>query len=452
MSATLCTVCSEDCDEQLQCSACKYSMHFTCVLGFDPPEEFKTFDKLAYICPPCLVGTSYELLHLAIDAHSRNSISGSAKLQVPTERSQRALRRASVKDNTGVEVVAPPPTTDNTSDEVVAPPPAIDNTGDEGSHPRDSDSPGPGVAPLHPADIARSKRLSFILNTLKSLPDHVTTLILGDSNTHKVRGKDVDSKGNKVCVRSFGGLCIYAAVHALKGYEHQYAKVRKVAWSLGANDAVHGEEQHCLVDYPQHIKALYTETKRVFPNSTVHFILPFLGIKAVTPDFRSHLQDLLKEHAPEMKTHNPPNMSGMMLRDGLHINQAGKEAYINFLMKKFTKNKPQPKQSSAAHSVPAQFQQSQPNTSTGSGHLGNGFESFRLQNSRITPTAVPSHIQYCNGAPASYHAGPQQPQYPQYPVLQQPGLAEALSHTMQRWWSSQQPRYVNSGPIQSWPP
>ena len=442
MSNNQCLVCNLDADGQLQCSVCKYHLHYVCVLGLDPPEDFKASgEKHKYVCPPCLVGTSYDLLHLAIDAHSRNAAAGSIKINVPSARGRRAERRASARDNVnGGMVVADPPL------------PTPDRVSVQGSDELGGDSAD--LSPLHEADIARSNRLSFILNTFKNLPDHVTTLILGDSNTHKIRGNDLDPKGNKVCVRSFGGLCIYATVHALKNYEHEYSNIRKVAWSLGANDALHGEDQHCLDDYPHHVQALYTETKRVFPNSTVHFILPFSGIKAVTPAFRSSLQALLKEHAPEIKMHNPPNMSGKMMRDGVHINQAGKEAYVNFLMKKFTKNKPQPKQASVSDHPQGQ---PQPNTSTGSGHqqghqVGHGNEGFRLHHPQLSPTFAPSHVQYYNGAPASYQAGPQHLQYQQYPVLQQPGLAEALSQTMQRWWSSQQPRYVNSGPIQSWPP
>ena len=80
------------------------------------------------------------------------------------------------------------------------------------------------VSPLNEADIKRSKRLSLILNTFKNLPDHVNTVILGDSNTHSVRGKDVDRKGNKVCVRSFGGLCIYHRSRLLRSTGKEFRK------------------------------------------------------------------------------------------------------------------------------------------------------------------------------------------------------------------------------------
>ena len=439
--ATDCIVCNVVSTEELKCSKCEFLLHFKCALGFDPPEEFKnSAERERYTCPPCLVGTSYGLLHLAIDAHSKNP----KQLHVPNPkdkakwaRSQRAERRNSQRD-----------TSNNT---------AVAGAGTDASN----GAPVPSVGSAHeasglnPEDVKRSEKLSIILNTLQNLPKHVNTLLLGDSNTHNVKGKDVDPKGNKVSVRSSGGLCIYAAVHALKNYsESPYGTIQKLIWSIGANDAIHGEKQHCLEDFPQYIESLFTESKRVFPNATVHFILPFIGIRAVKPEFRSDLQRLLKEHVPEVKVHNPPSMTGMMLKDGTHINRDGKRVYINFVMKKFTKSKPGAAES-REHTVPTQAPTAPTHTYSGSGQSRNGWEGFRIPHPLVQPSVPPSHVQYM-GAPVSFRADLQFPQYPgpqfpQYPGPQYPGLSEALSHTMQAWWRSQQPRQLNGGHLQSWP-
>ena len=300
------------------------------------------------------------------------------------------------------------------------------------------------LAPLHEADITRSKRLSLILNTLKNLPDHVTTIILGDSNTHKVRGKDVDPRGNKVCVRSFSGLCIFAAVHALQQYDKPpFGKIRKLTWNLGVNDALHGNDQHCLEDTEKYIKLLYTESKRIFPNSQVSFILPFLGINAVTPEIRKELERQIKVQAPKMKLHYPPNMSNMMLRDGVHINSAGKQAYINFLTKRFTNNKP---------STPAPAVMVTPTTqdtlpaqrgpaiqmNTSAGRVPDGFprlsETFRMPPYNIGDPGINR---------------PYQHSLPDFSELTR-NFTDALTRTMQSW-GSQQLRQQN-GRLQPWHP
>ena len=67
-----CTVCHQDCHGHLQCSKCEYQVHYFCALGFDPGDEFKSLDlKSNFVCAPCVVGSSYDLLHLALDAHSK---------------------------------------------------------------------------------------------------------------------------------------------------------------------------------------------------------------------------------------------------------------------------------------------------------------------------------------------------------------------------------------------
>ena len=198
----------------------------------------------------------------------------------------------------------------------------------------DSVHEGDGLAPLHPADLARSKRLSYILNTVKHFPHHVTTLIIGDSNLHGVNGKEVDSEGSSVNVRSVGGLCVFSAVAALRAHTHCYRRIKQVAWSLGTNDALH-HSQHCEEDKQRYLELLYTESKRMFPAATIKFILPFPGMEKVPTSYIKELTKDVKSMCPNMKCYRPPSMRQKLCRDGVHLNRKGKDEIIKFLQKQF---------------------------------------------------------------------------------------------------------------------
>ena len=193
---------------------------------------------------------------------------------------------------------------------------------------------GDGLAPLHPADLARSKRLSYILNTVKQFPHHVTTLIIGDSNLHGVNGKEIDTEGSSVNVRSVGGLCVFAAVAALRGHTHCYRRIKQIAWSLGTNDALHNN-QHCVEDKKRYLELLYTESKRIFPAATIKFILPFPGMEKVPTSYIKELTNDVRSVCPNMKCYRPPSMRQKLCRDGVHLNREGKDAIIKFLQKQF---------------------------------------------------------------------------------------------------------------------
>lgn len=434
-----CLICGEDVKDQLDCKSCGCKAHFSCSYGapVNNPRIATYFKNGDFRCPVCIISRNNGLVIKALTLNQDHIKAGTnTNVIVPdTGVVGDDDELADVEEAVAEELEAPPPRVEDAVANTVPPNSSAAVASDTSSHTNDTHIPG--VAPLHQADIKRSKRLSLILNTVKQVPDHVTTLILGDSNTHKVTGKNVDPQGNKVCVRSVGGLCIYAAVYALAKYDRVYTNIRRVSWSLGANDSIHGRDQHCVDDYPSHIKALYKETKRVFPRAQVSFIMPFTGIKSVTTDFRTNLQKLLKSHAPEIKILNPPNMSGMMLRDGLHINKEGKEAYINFLVKTFARQK-----RPASAKAPADQVKAPP-----SDQSRYASEGFRLSHPHIPSFVAPPHVQYFgHGAAPFGYQGSQQPY-----SIQHPGLAEALSHTAQRWWSSQLQRQPIAGPTQSWP-
>ena len=211
-----CNICEEDVHDEFQCSSCKYQQHYICALGFDPPDELKNLDTTSkFICAPCLVGSSYELLHRALDAHSKHSrekseshLSGISRVESVADADAGGSDDATANELGTGDPESPRPRTSTTHSQVV------EQTGVE------------NFAPIHPADVARSKRLSMILNTLKNLPDHKTTLILGDSNTHGIKGDQVDPVNGTVAARSFSGLCIVAAVHALRQHKHPYRNIK----------------------------------------------------------------------------------------------------------------------------------------------------------------------------------------------------------------------------------
>ena len=73
-----CTVCNTVSNAEFTCRGCKGDIHYICALGFDPPAQLKnTPDKVEYLCPICVAGSSYDLLHLALESHKREWISPS---------------------------------------------------------------------------------------------------------------------------------------------------------------------------------------------------------------------------------------------------------------------------------------------------------------------------------------------------------------------------------------
>ena len=448
----LCCLCSVGLQEkELSCSCCHKDFHFKCGTGLSniTDRNFGRLSNLVFKCPLCSISADNRLIHTLI---TLNQLHNEAKHATDFHPGEIIERREVVDQQVTVDEVA----SEEAASEHGGSPRLLTGTGgptdvvDGGASPqvspppvRRSGTPDPTVNlgsssgntsaihdGLHKADIVRAKRLSEILGTLKNLPDHVRTVILGDSNTHHVRGRDVDPKDNTVGVRSAGGLCIPAAVRALKKYDRfQLKRIQRVVWSLGANDAIHGSRQHCEEDSDSHMKSLYTETKRIFPNATVGFILPFIGIKSVTSEFRKDLENKLKANCPKMKRYHPPSMLKMMNDDGTHINNTGRRVYINFLMKQFTSCKPQP-QPTQPPVAPSRAQQEQvPRFRNTDYQPRNQQGDFRLPYPVFPPMPVP---------PPACMQGPP----PAYTGLARE-IAQALTQMMQPWRPDLQPQPNN---------
>ena len=363
-----CTICQDDSIDELQCSRCKYSLHYICALGFDPPEELKASEsKVDFICPTCVSGSSYDLLHLALEAHSKrpatapgtppsSPVSYRGVSPVLGNTSHNHMDDTPLHSAVGAGAN---PERDATRRDAGGQPPAAvteDNqrsseSGGTGARPGSQPGapprreqppsilPDPNMAPPHGACIGRAKKFHYLLGTLRRGPLHPNTFVGGDSHLTGVDGKEIDSTDDQVRVRSAGGLCIIAAVLALLKFTTTYKNFKRVVWVLGTNDATH-INQHCVDDRVKYIRLLYKESVRIFPNAVISFIVPFSGLRGVSESFKTELIKDLKFAAPKMKVILPPSVRNKISTKGLHLNREGRGVFLSFLRSKFV----QPKQ------------------------------------------------------------------------------------------------------------
>lgn len=483
-----CLVCSDEVEDELICTHCTdHQLHFLCGYGAELNNtRWRTyFKKGNYICPVCIVGRNNDLVLKTVCTNQRHikvsnadtdthTPTEAASEKEPVEEVQSDVEEeeeeevSDLNNSAGSEndwyassslclggdnfrsalqgtpprPYTPPP---RRSAHKVHSEPTVH--ADVPTHPPPMSGGltigGVTFVPPHHADKARSDKPFFILKSLRNLPSHVTTVVLGDSNTHHVKASQIDPKGNSVAVRSFGGLCIVSAVLALNRYQgFSYQKCRKVVWSLGVNDALHGREQHCHEDYPKYVRALYTETKRIFPNASVHFILPFLGVKDVTVEYRKNLAQMLKSNCPKVVIHNPPSMQGMLASDGVHISETGRSTYTNFLAKRFTNNK------HTRGTPTVQMEQPGPRVSS-----VRGPDSAAQPNSSQPDQLAPSSCGFL--PPNSGSVIQNAHSYPQYTPLRDPafsGLANGLAELLTRCIQARPESEYRYNSVQQWPP
>ena len=194
------------------------------------------------------------------------------------------------------------------------------------------------LAPLHPRETGPSNKLGYILNALQNVPNHRSTVMIGDSNFHCVNVGEIDPTNRSVAIRSVSGLCVVSASDALKKFTYSYPKFKKVVLSVGANDFMH-RDQHCPDDWSTHLSNLITDTHRIFPQAVIHFVLPFRGLDTVPPSFIEKFEYILKTEHPQIKKHYAPSMAGKTRRDGIHLNAQGAEVLRTFLSNTFTKHR-----------------------------------------------------------------------------------------------------------------
>ena len=204
----------------------------------------------------------------------------------------------------------------------------------------DDDHSSKSLAPIHPRDAGPADKMLYILKSLKNLPRHKSTLLVGDSNLHSING-ELDPERKSVAIRSVSGLCVVSAAHALKQYQYKYGQVHKVVWSLGVNDHLHRRE-HRPHEWLEYLDMLINETKRIFCNASIHFLLPYKGLPGVPLEHCKEISDLLAKYFPSVKRHYAPSMEGKVKPDGIHLNKDGVDVLREFLVNRFTKFRPNP--------------------------------------------------------------------------------------------------------------
>ena len=329
--------------EELVCGRCKQPCHYNCGTGCKNLSQNarRNAGQSQFICPVCTVGGSNALLHKALTAnqlfnegkHSQDFVLADLNSNSEGDGDSEG-DSGSENDDVGGDGGDVGGVNEGAGDRarVVDEEEIVQVPGGHGLDSLNHDLEE--LTPLHPSDMARSKRLSYILNTFKNFPDHVDTAFLTDSNGHGVDGKELDPEGRHVNVRSVGGLCVVSAARALKIHNKSYPRIKLVVWSVGVNDFLH-RDQHCMNDYETYVAALYTESKRIFPNAEIKLVLPFAGSDKWSTACIKEFARTVKANCPLMKCYNPPSMRNRLNRDGVHLNKSGKRVFVDFLGKHF---------------------------------------------------------------------------------------------------------------------
>ena len=479
-----CVICGDESIDELQCADCKHCLHFTCALGFEPPDEFKASDlKSEYICPPCLCGSTDALLHQAMDVRVRKRVSITVRSPSLVHSEHVMMREhdhedsasdiSDIHSHTHVSAVVESqhdvtnasvcnistPQLNGDKSEIVVPPTQTgirnkvkNNTGERNPNsqrkPPQSveNAPPPGnFSPdsfinVHEYCASKGKRLSYILRSMSSnLPSQATSVCIADSLSHCLNKKEIDPENDTFRVRSVGGLCVVGVVQSLMRHRRRHPKIKHVIYSLGINDHLH-RENHCLDERAKYFKALQAESLRVFPNAIISFVLPFKGMVGndINDQVQEDLTQLLEENCPKIRRYDPPSLQGKVDKKGIHPNWAGKKMLTAFFHNTF------------GHSNKGRvFSQNSgrrtPDATYATAHLP--AEAQIHENFRVRPQVQPAPV----------YKQEQLNQVQQAPVV--PGglameIAQAFTHVMRSW--AQQPHFQmpinNPGIPGPWPP
>lgn len=135
--------------------------------------------------------------------------------------------------------------------------------------------------PANPEEFEQ-KRQSELTKRLVHLNANDKNLVIGDSNYHGIHGYDLEERRGttltaSTTVLSVGGLCVHATLGALADLQQTYPNYRAVCFGLGTNDMLHHRgEMTVVIDS---LIGLLKRAKTVFPNSKIHFLLPFFSPK-----------------------------------------------------------------------------------------------------------------------------------------------------------------------------
>ena len=187
------------------------------------------------------------------------------------------------------------------------------------------------LTPLEPTCENKAKKVSTALNNNKTAPKHATTLVMGDSLIHFMDKQDFDVS-DTLRVRGVSGLCVFAFVRALKLHRRPLGNIKRLILSIGVNDYLH-RPKHCLDDTSAIFSFLGSETKRVFPNATVFYVLPYRGITKLSTGERDELEKLVRTHCKNFKVFNPPNLVNQVNAGGVHPSDKGAKLLTKFYRK-----------------------------------------------------------------------------------------------------------------------
>ena len=366
MAGEECLICGEGAPEELACKLCNHHIHFQCAFGA-PVNNEKTrtfFRNGAYACPLCVVSKDNQLILKAVSNNqkyiaAKSNVTDFALPDSFFDENSENEEDSSVSVNDIQSVGTPDACTlnlhpdlryDNFTRGVIGTPPPrrshaptdFFTEGMVGIPPANSPDQVCDYTPVHPRDLAVAKRLTWILNSIKNVPAYRSTVIIGDSNGHFAKQSEIDPESRSVAMRAVSGLCVVSAAQALREYRYTYKHVKKLVWCIGPNDYLHMSD-HCEKDWPYHLRSLVDNSARIFPNASVTFILPFSGLPSVPTEFNNefhHQVKLLKPMVkPKVSWLTAPSMKNKVQDDGVHLNRQGKEVFITFLRKHFTKIK-----------------------------------------------------------------------------------------------------------------
>ena len=191
--------------------------------------------------------------------------------------------------------------------------------------------PGSNFPHVDNIHISDARRMDGFLNNLKRLekvPRDVDSVLITDSNGHKVRGKDIDPDGNTWVISS-SGLCLVSTVHALRSLTAEYSGIKKVIYHIGLNDELH-KRQHIGGERHKYLTELRSVTKKVFPSADIKYILPLSG-GIMSKDAISSLKADIMKYIPDCGIYTPPDMKYKFNDEGVHLNESGVLSFKAFI-------------------------------------------------------------------------------------------------------------------------
>ena len=243
----ICFICAgeveDDAEFHLRCCSCDKVLHYRCGMGYDDPvKAFKvSLGKQQYKCPICIVGSTYDAIHLALKALEKLAkpaapaeggevqFDGDAPANVEVQDGD-APANVEVQDVSGGNVsVESHATSISISLMSLLSLMSLQSllTGQRFSQrslrPDNSDTNIPASQPrprtstvgsgysfrniVSPSELRRIKRCKGMLYGLKNIANSVDSLAILDSNARGIKAEDIDGSGSKVCLRQIGGLC-----------------------------------------------------------------------------------------------------------------------------------------------------------------------------------------------------------------------------------------------------